>query len=133
MLRRTGADLARFHHSRDVYCSALEFRSVHLVDTRTNLFLNLSLGVAAPAPQRSVRRISLASMPSRTRPPPLLAHLPQPIILAPMAGGPSTPLLAAEVSKAGGIGFVAAGYISAQQTVSLIKETRELSGCADTP
>ena len=37
-------------------------------------------------------------------------HLRHPIIQAPMAGGPSTPALAAAVSDAGGIGFLAAGY-----------------------
>lgn len=33
-----------------------------------------------------------------------------PIVLAPMAGGPSTPELAAAVSNAGGLGFLAMGY-----------------------
>jgi nitronate monooxygenase len=37
-----------------------------------------------------------------------------PIIAAPMAGGPSTPRLAAAVSDAGGLGFIAAGYLTAQ-------------------
>jgi nitronate monooxygenase len=41
---------------------------------------------------------------------PVLDALPLPIIQAPMAGGPSTPELAAAVSNAGGLGFVAAGY-----------------------
>jgi nitronate monooxygenase len=36
-----------------------------------------------------------------------------PIIAAPMAGGPSTPALAAAVSDAGGLGFLAAGYVTA--------------------
>ncbi|MGH2892743.1 MAG: nitronate monooxygenase, partial [Solirubrobacteraceae bacterium] len=36
-----------------------------------------------------------------------LAH---PIVQAPMAGGPSTPALAAAVGDAGGLGFLAAGY-----------------------
>jgi nitronate monooxygenase len=40
----------------------------------------------------------------------LLERLSHPIIQAPMAGGPSTPALAAAVSDAGGLGFVAAGY-----------------------
>ena len=35
-----------------------------------------------------------------------------PIVLAPMAGGPSTPELAAAVSGAGGLGFLAAGYLT---------------------
>ena len=37
-----------------------------------------------------------------------------PIIQAPMAGGASTPRLAASVSNAGGLGFLAAGYKSAR-------------------
>jgi nitronate monooxygenase len=36
-----------------------------------------------------------------------------PVVGAPLAGGPSTPELAAAVSEAGGLGFVAAGYKSA--------------------
>jgi nitronate monooxygenase len=34
-----------------------------------------------------------------------------PVVLAPLAGGPSTPELAAAVANAGGLGFVAAGYL----------------------
>jgi nitronate monooxygenase len=45
----------------------------------------------------------------------LLDRLEHPIVQAPMAGGPSTPELAAAVSGAGGLGFVAAGYRSAEQ------------------
>jgi nitronate monooxygenase len=37
-----------------------------------------------------------------------IAH---PIVQAPMGGGPSTPRLAAEVSRAGGLGFLAGGYL----------------------
>src|SRR4051794_29413241 len=36
-----------------------------------------------------------------------------PVVQAPMAGGPSTPELAAAVSEAGGLGFLAAGYKTA--------------------
>jgi nitronate monooxygenase len=36
-----------------------------------------------------------------------------PVSIAPMAGGPSTPELAAAGTNAGGLGFVAAGYLSA--------------------
>ena len=43
----------------------------------------------------------------------LLDRLTAPIVLAPLAGGPSTPQLAAAVSNAGGLGFLAAGYLSA--------------------
>lgn len=38
-----------------------------------------------------------------------------PIVGAPMAGGPTTPELVAEVSNAGGLGMLAAGYYSPQQ------------------
>jgi nitronate monooxygenase len=38
-----------------------------------------------------------------------------PIVGAPMAGGPGTPALAAAVSNAGGLGFLAGGYISAER------------------
>ncbi len=39
-----------------------------------------------------------------------------PIVGAPLAGGPSTPELAAAVSEAGGLGFLAAGYKTAAAT-----------------
>ncbi|MGB6454751.1 MAG: nitronate monooxygenase [Streptosporangiaceae bacterium] len=42
----------------------------------------------------------------------ILDRIDVPIVLAPMAGGPSTPELAAAVSNAGGLGFLAAGYLS---------------------
>ncbi len=42
----------------------------------------------------------------------ILRSLTVPIVLAPMAGGPSTPELAAAVSRAGALGFLAAGYLS---------------------
>ena len=38
-----------------------------------------------------------------------------PIVGAPMAGGPGSPALAAAVSNAGGLGFIAAGYLTADQ------------------
>ena len=43
----------------------------------------------------------------------LLDRLTVPIVLAPLAGGPSTPQLAAAVSNAGGLGFLASGYLCA--------------------
>ena len=43
----------------------------------------------------------------------LLDRLAVPIVLAPLAGGPGTPQLAAAVSSAGGLGFLPAGYLSA--------------------
>ncbi len=45
-----------------------------------------------------------------------------PIVLAPMAGGPSTVALAAAVSDAGGLGFLAAGYRTAEDVRAQIEE-----------
>jgi nitronate monooxygenase len=50
-----------------------------------------------------------------------------PIIAAPMAGGASRPVLAAAVSAAGGLGFLAAGYQRAEQVRAEIVQTRELT------
>jgi nitronate monooxygenase len=50
-----------------------------------------------------------------------------PIIQAPMAGGPSTPELTATVGRAGGFGFLAAGYLAPAQLVEQISATRALS------
>ena len=46
---------------------------------------------------------------------------------APLGGGPSTPELAAAVSGAGGLGFLAAGYKTADALQSDIARTRELT------
>ena len=50
-----------------------------------------------------------------------------PIVGAPLAGGPSTPALAAAVSEAGGIGFLAAGYKTAAATQAELQELRALT------
>jgi nitronate monooxygenase len=50
-----------------------------------------------------------------------------PIIQAPMAGGPSTPGLTAAVAGAGGFGILAAGYLTPDQLVTCITDTRGLS------
>ncbi|GAA4199289.1 nitronate monooxygenase [Streptosporangium oxazolinicum] len=50
-----------------------------------------------------------------------------PVVQAPMAGGASTPELAAAVSEAGGLGFLAAGYKTAARTRQEIERTRELT------
>ncbi|MFL5967909.1 MAG: nitronate monooxygenase [Gaiellaceae bacterium] len=47
-----------------------------------------------------------------------------PIVGAPLAGGPSTPALAAAVSDAGGLGFVAAGYRTAGELALDVDEVR---------
>jgi nitronate monooxygenase len=57
----------------------------------------------------------------------LLDDLDIPIVLAPLAGGPSTPELTAAVCQAGALGFLASGYLSAEQTGAAIRETRELT------
>ncbi|MDT5277353.1 MAG: nitronate monooxygenase [Mycobacterium sp.] len=47
-----------------------------------------------------------------------------PIVGAPMAGGPGTAALAAAVSNAGGFGFVAGGYVSAERLADEIAAAR---------
>lgn len=48
------------------------------------------------------------------------------VIAAPMAGGPSTPELVAATTAAGGLGFLAGGYLSAAALGELIAATRGL-------
>lgn len=55
------------------------------------------------------------------------AELEIPLVGAPMAGGPSTPQLAAAVSNAGGLGMLAAGYLNADQLAEQVQQTRELT------
>lgn len=55
------------------------------------------------------------------------ASLRVPIVQAPMAGGPSTPQLAAAVSEAGGLGSLAAGYLSTSATEEAIRAARLLT------
>ena len=55
------------------------------------------------------------------------AQLAHPIVLAPLAGGPATASLAAAVSEAGGLGFLAAGYRSAEAVREEIAELRDLT------
>jgi len=50
-----------------------------------------------------------------------------PIVGAPLAGGPSTAALAAAVSEAGGLGFLAAGYKSAPAVETELAELRALT------
>jgi len=60
----------------------------------------------------------------------VLSDLTHPIVLAPLAGGPSTPALAAAVSDAGGFGFLAAGYRSPD---ALGEEVAALRALTDAP
>ncbi|MEU6170314.1 nitronate monooxygenase [Streptantibioticus parmotrematis] len=50
-----------------------------------------------------------------------------PVIQAPMAGGASCPALAAAVSEAGGLGFLAAGYKTPEAVRDEVRRTRELT------
>jgi nitronate monooxygenase len=57
----------------------------------------------------------------------VLAELEHPIVLAPLAGGPSTPELTAAVTAAGGFGFFAAGYLSPDTFRDRLAAVRTLS------
>jgi nitronate monooxygenase len=67
---------------------------------------------------KSIRRILPMSV---------LERLEVPIVLAPLAGGPSTPELAAAVSNGGGLGFLAGGYLTAEALEERIRALRELT------
>jgi len=57
-----------------------------------------------------------------------LSELEHPIVQAPMAGGPSTPALAAAVSEAGGLGFLAAGYKAGDAVRADVEAVRAATG-----
>jgi nitronate monooxygenase len=57
----------------------------------------------------------------------ILDQLQVPIVLAPLAGGPTTPELAAAVSNAGGLGFLAAGYLTSASLQDRIAQARALT------
>jgi nitronate monooxygenase len=56
-----------------------------------------------------------------------LADLSVRVLGAPMAGGPSSPALAAAVSNAGGLGFLAAGMMSAEDLADAVLTARRLT------
>jgi nitronate monooxygenase len=58
----------------------------------------------------------------------MVLGLRRPIVQAPMAGGPSTPELAAAVSEAGGLGFLGAGYRSPSAVAEEVRVVRALTG-----
>jgi nitronate monooxygenase len=60
----------------------------------------------------------------------ILDTLEHPIVQAPLGGGPSTPALAAAVSNAGGFGFLATAYRTAE---AIREEIRELRGFTAAP
>jgi nitronate monooxygenase len=57
----------------------------------------------------------------------ILDALAAPIVLAPLAGGPATPRLAAAVTDAGGLGFLAAGYLAAAALADQLTQARALT------
>jgi nitronate monooxygenase len=57
----------------------------------------------------------------------ILDELAVPIVLAPLAGGPTTPALVAAVSNAGGLGFMAAGYLTAAALADQLAATGKLT------
>ena len=68
-------------------------------------------------------RLASVAVPSGT----VLEHLDLPLVLAPLSGGPSTPELAAAVCEAGALGFLASGYLSAEQTAEALGRLRALT------
>ncbi len=50
-----------------------------------------------------------------------------PVVLAPLAGGPSTPELAAAVADAGGAGFLGGGYLSPEALEEQLRQARGLT------
>lgn len=56
----------------------------------------------------------------------MFASLRVPVIVAPMAGGPSTPELVAAATNAGAFGFLAGGYLGAAKLADQIREVRGL-------
>lgn len=56
-----------------------------------------------------------------------MRSLDKPVIVAPMAGGPTTPELAAAGSNAGGLGFLAAGYLTAEVFAERVTAARSLT------
>src|SRR3954447_10958250 len=56
--------------------------------------------------------------------------LQNPIILAPLAGGPSSPELAAAICNAGGLGSLGLEYLTLDQMRDAIRRTRELTSGA---
>jgi nitronate monooxygenase len=57
----------------------------------------------------------------------ILRALRRPVVAAPMAGGPTTPALAAAVSNAGGLGFLAAGMLTPERMTADIRQVRTLT------
>lgn len=58
----------------------------------------------------------------------ILEGLAIPVVQAPMAGGPSTPALAAAINRGGGLGFLAAGYLTTERLAEDIETMVGLTG-----
>lgn len=58
----------------------------------------------------------------------LAARVRRPLVVAPMAGGPSTPELVVATAEAGGLGFLAAGYQPAAEIATQIAAVRAGTG-----
>jgi nitronate monooxygenase len=56
-----------------------------------------------------------------------IRDLSRPVVVAPMAGGPSTPQLAAAATESGGLGFVAAGYLTAEAFADRLATAQRLT------
>jgi nitronate monooxygenase len=56
----------------------------------------------------------------------VLAALRRPVVAAPMGGGPSTPRLVHAVGRAGGLGFLAGGYLTAARLAEDVDAVRSL-------
>jgi nitronate monooxygenase len=57
----------------------------------------------------------------------ILQRLAVPVVQAPMAGGPSTPELTAAVNRGGGLGFLAAGYLTVDRLSADLEAARALT------
>jgi nitronate monooxygenase len=57
----------------------------------------------------------------------ILDQLAVPVVQAPMAGGPSTPALSAAVNRGGGLGFLAAGYLTVDRLREDLDAVRALT------
>jgi nitronate monooxygenase len=58
----------------------------------------------------------------------VLQDVEHPIVLAPLAGGPSTPELTVAVMEAGAFGFLAAGYLSPEAFSDRLSSLRSMTG-----
>jgi nitronate monooxygenase len=76
----------------------------------------------------AIIRGTAAPLPPYCRGMSVLGQLELPIVQAPLAGGPSTPALAAAVCEAGGLGFLAAGYKRVDAVRADLEALRGLTG-----